>query len=368
MPQDFIPISKPSLTDSDIEPVLKILKSGNLVQGEISELIERKFASYFGSKYAILVSSGTAALHLSLLAHGIGAGDEVIVPSYSFIATANSVRLAGAEPIFADVKPNQVNISVESVLRCITKRTKAIIVVHEFGFAAELGAVQEIARSHNLVVIEDAACAVGSKAFGSFLGTFSAVGCFSFHPRKIITCGEGGLIVTDNKEIMQFSYSMRNHGIITTSSNKTYNSAGFNYRLTDFSASLLDKQLDRIDEIIARRNYVANFYIQNIRNSKITNIERESQQICNWQTYPILLNESEDVEIFIENLQNMNISSIRPAQFIPSANHYLGQKAFEKREYINARNTWSRCVAIPIYENLKQNELERIVEAVNEFR
>ncbi|MBK7854503.1 MAG: DegT/DnrJ/EryC1/StrS family aminotransferase [Bacteroidetes bacterium] len=245
---DFIPLMQPGINDSDIEAVANVLRSGMLVQGKSSLEFEKEIADYLGCKHAILVSNGTASLHLALIALGIQEGDEVIVPAFSYVATANVVELVGATPIFVDVSIDDFNIEVSQIEKCITPRTKAIMPVHEFGIAANMDEIIEIAKKHNLKIIEDAACALGAKYNGKFVGTLSDIGSFSLHPRKSITSGEGGIITTDDDTIADKIKLLRNHGQRTVDGEMIFEEAGFNYRLTDFQAALAHSQFKRMEK------------------------------------------------------------------------------------------------------------------------
>ena len=192
MPIDkFIPLMIPDIQQQDIDAVVKVLQSGMLIQGAKVKELENNIAKYLGVKHAIAVANGTASLHLALIALGIGKGDEVIVPAFSYIATANVVELVGATPIFVDIDIKTFNINTNLIEKAITAKTKAILPVHEFGLACDITKVCELAKKHNLLVIEDAACALGARENGKFTGTFGNVGSFSFHPRKAVTSGEG---------------------------------------------------------------------------------------------------------------------------------------------------------------------------------
>lgn len=210
---NFIPLSRPHIIEKDINAVKKVLESGMLVQGREVETFEKRIASYLGIKNAIAVSNGTASLHLALIALGIGPGDEVIIPAFSYIATANVLELVGAKPVFVDVELETCNIKVDKIEEFITPNTKAIMPIHEFGLACDISAIVEIADKHHLYVIEDAACALGAKEDDKSVGSFGNFGSFSFHPRKNITSGEGGMMTTDDSDLAEKVRILRNHGI-----------------------------------------------------------------------------------------------------------------------------------------------------------
>src|SRR5687768_3673234 len=197
----FIPLMVPDIQKQDIDAVVKVLQSGMLIQGSKVEELETNIARYVGVKHAIAVANGTAALHLALIALGIGPGDEVIAPAFSYIASANVIELVGATPIFVDIDINSFNINTNLIEQTISKKTKAILPVHEFGLACDIAKICELGKKYNLLVIEDAACALGARENGKFTGSFGNVGTFSFHPRKAVTSGEGGMLVTNDAKL-----------------------------------------------------------------------------------------------------------------------------------------------------------------------
>jgi dTDP-4-amino-4,6-dideoxygalactose transaminase len=362
----MLPISRPNIHESDITSCAELIKSGQLVQGEIVSDLERDFSLLHGIEHAIAVANGTAALHLSMLSLGIGKGDEVIVTAYSFVASANAIVLAGATPIFCDTQKLSVNLDTSHIRDLITRKTKAILVVHEFGFPVEMQAVIEISKDFRIPLIEDAACALGSRLGLRRLGTFGVMGCFSFHPRKLITSGEGGMIITSNNEIASYLRSMRNHGLDVSSNNRKYSRAGFNYRMSDISASLLKPQLSRVEKIVSDRNGIADKYLSNIINAKIQFPVRIDNATYNWQTFPILLNNVEEADRFIDFSRVRGFSAIRPAQFIPSE-PFFESLGWESARFFNAKEFHARAVALPMFEMMTDREIELVIEACNDF-
>jgi dTDP-4-amino-4,6-dideoxygalactose transaminase len=245
----MIPIAKPLIGQEEIHGVIDVLKSGTIAEGPRVRQFEDSFASYVGTRHAVAVNSGTAALLVALQARGVGPGDEVIVPPFTFIATANAVLFTGARPVFADVEPGTFNIDPAEVERKITKRTKAIIPVDLYGHPAEMGRIMAIARQHGLTVIEDACQAHGASLDGRKCGSFD-VGCFSFYPTKNMTTSEGGILTTDDGALAEKARMFRSHG----SKIRYYHEMlGFNLRMTDISAAIGLAQLKKIDEYNDRR-------------------------------------------------------------------------------------------------------------------
>jgi perosamine synthetase len=245
----MIPIAHPMLDVEEREAVLQVLTSGQLAQGKQVALFERDFARFCHVEDAVAVSSGTAALYLSLLAHGIGPGDEVITTPFSFVATANVIVQVGAMPVFVDIEPDTYNIDVSLVERAITPRTKAIMPVHLYGHPCDMGALLPIAEAHRLVIVEDACQAHAATIHGTRVGGFGT-GCFSFYATKNMTTGEGGMVTTSNPEIAERIRLLRNHG---QRERYTHISQGYNLRLTDLQAAIGIVQLKRLEQMTEQR-------------------------------------------------------------------------------------------------------------------
>jgi len=266
----MIKLAKPNISEEAIKKASDVIRSGNLVQGKYVKEFEESLCRYLNVKNAIVVSSGTAALHLALLVLDIKKGDEVIVPAFTFPATANVVEIVGAKPIFVDITLDDFCIDTSKIEEKITSNTKVIIPVHEFGQAAKMDDIMNIAKKYNLKIMEDAACALGAEINNKKVGTFGDLGCFSFHPRKAITTGEGGAIVTNNDVLAEKLRALRNHGISLVNNKVDFIYAGLNYRMTDFQAALGLVQLSEIENIIEQRIKIANLYDDKLSyNSKI---------------------------------------------------------------------------------------------------
>lgn len=263
----MIPITKPCLGPEEAEAAAAVIAGGWVAQGPCVARFERAVADYCGTAEAVAVSSGTAALHLSLLVLGVGLGDEVICPSMSFIATANAIRHAGAVAVFADVDRRTVNLDPAAVEAAITPRTKAILVVHQIGLPAELDRFLALGEKHGIKIFEDAACALGSRWHNRPIGGHTEMACFSFHPRKVITTGEGGMVTTDNAEYARRLRLLRNHGLSVSEPSpgdgqpaRRYECLGYNYRMTDIQAAIGLEQMKKLDWICRRRREVAGRY------------------------------------------------------------------------------------------------------------
>ncbi len=255
-----IPLSQPEITESDIDAVVRVMRTPQLSLGPKLPEFEEAFARYIGVAYGVALSSGTAGLHLGLLALGIGAGDEVVVPSFAFIAAANAVRHAGATPVFADIDARTLNVSAQTIGQVITARSKAILLVHTFGFPADMDPIMELARQHNLRVIEDACEAIGAEYGGRKTGSFGDLGVFSFYPNKPITTGEGGMVVTGDFALAQKLCALRNQGRAADDGWLEHSILGYNCRLSDIACALGMSQLSKIESILAKREAVAKQY------------------------------------------------------------------------------------------------------------
>lgn len=258
-------LSIPNVDEEAIEAVARVIRSGHLVHGPESEAFEAELAAYLNCREAILVSSGTAALHLALVALGIGPGDAVLVPDFTFPATANVVRLVGATPVLVDVEPDTYCIDLRKLQATIEtwrgpQSLRAVMPVHEFGYPVDMTALMALADKHGLMVVEDAACALGASHLGRKVGTFGQFGCFSFHPRKTLTTGEGGVLTTNDTTLAERLRRLRNHGMVRTPAGMKFFEAGYNYRLTNFQAAMGRIQLPHLDDWIAQRRKLASVY------------------------------------------------------------------------------------------------------------
>jgi len=294
-----IPVAKPYLTKDEAQAAYDTILSGWVTQGPRVHEFEENFARYVGAKYAIAVSSCTTALHLSLIVSGIHPGDEVICPSMSYIATANSIRHAGAKPVFTEVTIADYNMDPLHTESLINDRTKAIMIVHQMGSPADIDAFKLLAEKYHLKLLEDAACAIGSEYKGIKIGTHSDLVCFSFHPRKLITTGDGGMITTGNEDYCARLRHLRQHGMSVndrlrheakTIVIEEYLEPGYNYRMTDIQAAVGIKQLEKIDWIVKERRRIAFQYIELLRDIDciVLPVEKTSCR-NNYQTFSIYL-------------------------------------------------------------------------------
>jgi perosamine synthetase len=364
----FYPLMIPYITESDIESVINVLRSGMLIQGKNVNLLEKRIKEITRTENAVALSNGTATLHLALLALGIGKGDEVIVPAFSYVATANVVEIVGATPIFVDIEIETFNIDVNKIKSAITKKTKAIIPVHEFGLACNIGEIVEIANNNNLHVIEDAACALGAKENAQPVGSFGVLGSFSFHPRKSVTSGEGGILTTNDQKIAKRLKTLCNHGIDAESTEMDFIEAGYNYRLTDIQASLLNSQLNRLDEIINKKHLLASVYLNELSatNLKLPIIPFNKNHT--WQTFHIILPDKKDRKKIISNLKSVGISTNYGAQCIPETTFYKNKYGYNSIDkFPNAFKAYNQGLAIPLYYSLEKEDIYSIAKQINKI-
>lgn len=373
MKRKFLPYFRPSIGKAEIEEVVDTLDSGWLTMGPKTLEFEGLVAEYTGAKHAIAVNSCTAALHLSLIALGIGKGDEVITTPFTFAATGNVIIHAGARPVFVDIDRATYNIDSEKVERAITKRTRAIMPVHYAGQACDIRTINRVAEKHHLFTIEDAAHAIGAEYEGKKIGTFADATCFSFYVTKNMTTGEGGAITTDNDTLADKLRILRLHGI-SRDAWKRYTSAGdwyyeieecgWKYNMTDMQAALGIQQIKRLDEFIAIRREYAQIYTEELSkiSGVITPYEMPNTKHV-YHLYPILLS-SYDRKKFIEQMRERNIGC--SVHFIPLHLHPFYRRTFKfrKGDFPDSEWVYEREVSLPLYPNMTKRDLRYVINAV----
>lgn len=373
----MINLSKPFLTSEEAQAASDVIMSGWVTQGPRVKEFEGLFAQYTGANHAVAVSSCTTALHLALLAAGVGPGDEVICPSLSFIATANSILHAGATPVFADVDKRTLNIDPHQIEELITENTKAIMIVHQVGLPADIDAFRLICDRHKLKLIEDAACAIGSAYKGKKIGAHSELVCFSFHPRKVITTGEGGMITTSKSEHAERLRKLRHHGmsvsdIIRHTSSKVifeeYEELGYNYRMTDIQAAIGIKQLEKLDWLVSERRKLANYYHQELANVDCLELPVEDEgYFFNYQSYWIYLKDNAPVErdSLIEKLRDKGIATKRGIMTVhrePAFKKFNLKKALPASEDIS-----DHSLLIPLYAGMTKEETLFVAQSIKKI-
>ncbi len=378
---DFIPFHRPSVDREEADEMLKVLASGWLTTGAVAQRFEREFAGYVGCKYALAVNSATAALQLALDAIGLRPGDEVLVPTYTFTASAEVVTYSAARPVLCDSIPGGFNIDPEDVKRKITAKTRALMPVHIAGQACDLDALHRIAGEHGLHVIEDAAHALPAWYRGSRIGTVSELTAFSFYATKTITTAEGGMLTTDNPTYAERAALMRLHGI-SGDAWKRYAregswyyevvEAGYKLNLPDVLAALGVAQLGKCDRFWRRRSEIAKRYIQRL--GAIEEVElppgSEDPDQHSWHLF-ILRIRPEALELtrngFIDELRRSRVGS--SVHFIPLHLHPFYQKRYGYRpgDFPNAEDAYSRCISLPIFPGLSELEVTRVLNAIEKI-
>jgi dTDP-4-amino-4,6-dideoxygalactose transaminase len=370
-------VAKPFFGAEEEQALVAALRSGWVSQGPRVAEFEQRFAEYVGAKHAVALSSCTTALHLAMLAAGVKAGDEVLVPSLSFIATANCVRYVGAEPVFVDIDPQTYNLDPKRVKEAITSRTRAILAVHQIGLPAAMMELAEIAKQHGLVLIEDAACAIGSEYFGEKIGRpHSLMACFSFHPRKILSTGEGGMITTEDSELATRLRRLRQHGMTTSdlarhgSSKVTfesYDEVGFNYRMTDLQAAIGLEQLRRLDDMLARRRHLASRYTAALRMIGWLQPPYEPAGLQhNFQSYMARLAQNAPVgrDELMQTLLDQGISTRRGIMASHSEAPYA-DKDWSSRLPETERAT-RETIILPLFHQMTEQDQDYVIECIQE--
>jgi dTDP-4-amino-4,6-dideoxygalactose transaminase len=369
----MIRLTVPSIDEDDLRAVREVLISGYLVQRSHVAALEQAVGQYVGSKCAIAVSNGTAALHLSLLALGVTPGDLVIVPAYSFVATANVVELCGAQPVFVDIRPDTFNMDPDRLKETITqlmskgetaRRVKAILPVHNFGQVADMPAIMRLAEENKLPVVEDAACALGAKLQGRQAGTWGFMACFSFHPRKVITTGEGGIITTSDPAIARHLRALRNHGQDPEAESPDFILAGFNYRMTEIQGALGTTQMKKLERIIAARRRLAARYNALLSETPLRApiVSEGSEPI--YQSYVALLPENMAIRRsqLIRNLKDEGIETTIGTWHIPMTTHFRTTYKYKAGDFPVTDQISALAITLPLYEQLAEHEQQRIVQ------
>ncbi len=368
-----IPVAKPYLGKEEAQNAYDTILTNWVTQGPRVQEFEEKFAAYTGAKYAVALSNCTTALHLAMIVAGVKAGDEVICPSMSYIATANSIVYVGATPVFAEVDPQTYNIEVRHAEKLITPKTKAILIVHQIGLPADIDAFKALCKKHSLQLIEDAACAAGSAYKGNKIGSHSDLVCFSFHPRKVITTGDGGMITTNNEEYYNRLKLLRQHGM-SVNDRVRHNSTkviiedhlevGYNYRLTDIQAAVGIKQLERLDWIIEERRKIAHRYQEAFKEIDVVNLPVEPEgYFTNWQSYVLYLKPGCPIgrNELMQQLLDMGISTRRGVMTTHRESAYKNHKLAAPLPV--SENASDNSIVLPLYVPMSDEEVETVISA-----
>lgn len=365
----YIRLAKPSIKYKELSGLEEIIESGILTKGKYVLEFERKIAEYTGASYAIATTSATTALHLSLCALEIGCGDEVIIPDFTFPATLNIVLQQRAIPVLVDIEKETYNINPQKIKDRITKKTKAIIPVHLFGYPSNMDPILKIAKANGLYVIEDAACALGAKYKEKYCGNIGNIGCFSFHPRKIITTGEGGAAVVNNRSIMKKMKMLHNHGGLYNKKldRQVFKLAGYNYRMSEMQALMGIAQLRKLDRILSRRKKLAQVYVKKLtKNSYVTIPQSLRDNSHTFQSFVVLLDSKVNRNKVIKDLKNRGIEATLGTYSL-HAQLYM-KKYFELRngEFPNSYFAYRHSITLPLYNDMTYEDQDYVVNALTE--
>jgi dTDP-4-amino-4,6-dideoxygalactose transaminase len=356
----MIRLAVPEIGDEEVQAVAAVLRTGFLVQGPAVQAFEERVAAKVGTRQAVAVSSGTAALHLALLALDVGPGDEVVVPGFTHPATANVVEQTGARPVLVDVDLDTFNVDPTAMARAIGARTKALLPVHLFGLPADMDRILAMAAERRVAVVEDAACALGASYDGRPCGSLGRVGCFSFHPRKVITTGEGGLLTTDDDALADRLRRLRNHGQVTERGRGRFLEAGLNYRMTDFQAALGLAQMDRLRGILERRAALARSYTAALHgwSGASTPVVAARAQPA-WQSYVVLLREGVDRDAVQSRLHDAGVETTLGTYALTAQPHYRDHAPLPR-----SLAAQQRSLSLPLHTRLSDQDVDRVVAAL----
>jgi dTDP-4-amino-4,6-dideoxygalactose transaminase len=361
----MIPLIKPIIPfDSVANDLRAILESGQLTSGKYVARFEKELAAYLGASYAVTTTSATTALHMAMEAMKIGEGDEVLVSDFSFPASGNTVVQTGACPVFVDCVPGQFDMDPADLATRITPKSKAVMVVHPFGQPADMTRINEIAPRHNLKVIEDAACALGTRHGNRMCGTLSDAGCFSFHPRKLLNTGEGGLIATNDKKLQEMLAVLRTHGGVRDEVGLKFVENGFNYRMTEMQAALGVNQLAGFEESLVERRRLAKIYTDLF--AKVPGVSvplSASPQECTFQSYVILFDDKINRNRIVTELRAQGIESTLGTYAMHSHSAFAryGYKAGDLPHSMRAQR---QSLTLPLYAGMGDENIDLIVSAI----
>lgn len=359
-----IPLARPDITQAERDAVNEVMQTPHLSLGPKLAEFERLFAGYLGVKYAAAVSSGTSGLHLCLRAMGIGSGDEVITTPFSFIASANCIMFDGGKPVFVDIDAGTWNIDPARIAGAVTDRTRAILPVDVFGQVADMGPILDLAARHRLRVLEDSCEALGATCQGRQAGTFGEAGVFGFYPNKQMTTGEGGMIVTDDETIYRQVVSMRNQGRDDGMGWLGHARLGFNYRLSDINCALGIAQMKRIDEILANRRRVAQYYLERLADEpRVRGPKIHPDCGVSWFVMVVRLSDdytADDRDRMIHALRNNGVMCSNYFPPIHLQPFYVEQFGFKRGDFPVCEALSDRTIALPFHGQLTEGQVDTV--------
>lgn len=372
-----IPLAKPCTDEAEAEAAASAIRSGWVAQGARVMEFERMVADYVGAKFAIATNSATSALHLSLYLQGIGPDDEVICPSFTCFATANAIRQLGARPVFVEIDPRTFNLDPTAVTDAVNSKTRAIMAVHQIGLAADMDPIRATARRHDLVIVEDGATALGGKYRGKRIGALGSPTAFSFHPRKIITTGEGGMITTDDEALADMARIVRSHGASVSDLERhkargtiyaAYPVMGFNYRMTDIQGAMGVEQMKKLPAILARKQEIGRWYDEGL--AEIAEVEPPfvpAHSVHSYQSYLITFRSGSaiDRDALLRQMAERGIScrhGIAPMHWEPYYRELYGELHLPITESVSQSTMF-----LPIYPQMTEQELQYIVDNLKDL-
>ncbi len=357
-----VPITRPAIDDAEIDAISRVLRSGMLVQGKEVLAFEERIAAEAGTRHAVAVSNCTVALEVALRAMHIGPGDEVVVTPYSWVSTVNAIEIVGATPVFADIDPSTFNLSTDALSEVLGQRpkVKAVLPVHTFGNLAGIDSIVAAATAAGIPVLEDAACAIGAKSSVGNAGGIGIAGCFSFHPRKVVTTGEGGAITTNDDDIAEFSRRYRNHG----QSNGTFAAIGSNLRMTDFQAAMGTAQMSKLATIVAERQQLAERYDEAISVLGFVPQTRSVGSVV--QSYVALAPSPRRGADVVAALRERDIEATVGTIAIPFTPFHRSLYGRSEADLPALADVNARGVTLPLYPGMTSDEQHLVVEALRE--
>jgi dTDP-4-amino-4,6-dideoxygalactose transaminase len=378
--EKFIPLAKPTISDETIDEVVKVLKSGWLATGPITQKFEQKLSEYFGGRTAMCFSSGTAGLHAALMAIGVEAGDEVITTPFTFVATANVIAMLGAKPVFVDIEKDTFNIDPNKIEAACSSKTKAIMPVHYAGLSVDLDPIYEIAKRKNLRVIEDAAHAVGASYKGRKIGAFGDIQVFSFHPIKNMTSAEGGCVVLDSEAEQRLLSLQRFHGIDRSiwdrfsknGNNKPYDVVmpGFKRNMSDLQSAIGLRQLNEVDRLNEQRRSLSARYLQSLEKLKDRIVPQaipRYDSLHSGHLFPVCLSSAAEKNAFMEFLKERSVGAISYYTPIHLFSYYQKTFGYKDGDFPNAEYVGERIVCLPLYSDLQEADQDYIIAVIKEF-
>jgi len=360
-----IRLALPITGEEEIEEIRAVLASGYLAQGPKVAEFERMVADYVGVRHAFATTSATTALHLSLVVLGIGRGDEVLVPDFTFPATANVVVQQGATPVLVDIDLDTFTVNVDDMAAKVTSHTRAIMPVHGFGLSANMNPIMKLAAKHGLPVVEDAATAIGTTYYGKKCGSMGTLNCFSFHPRKAITTGEGGMILTDDDALAEKIQLLRSHGGVRREGRFTFEAAGFNYRMSDILAAVGVAQMRRLDGLIARRRELVALMSEKLR--AVEGVKTPVEPAWGghvYQSYVVLLDEGIDRDGVIKAMKERGVETTLGTYALHAQPFFARKYGYRAGDLPKSYRAYRHSLTLPVYPPMEKEHLDRVVQTL----